>query len=960
MTRVSLSIANSSLPFAQGRQALLNALESSGCAVIQAPPGTGKTTLAPGYVHDFLIYRAQNASTDSERHRVSTPEIPSKVVVTQPRRVAARAAAAHVADITGTVLGAEIGYTVRGDSRTSSHTSIEFVTNGVLLRRLLRDPDLEGVGAVIIDEIHERHIESDLLFGMLAQLRGILREDLLLVVMSATVDAQRFASLLGDALELTSTPNSTDAPNIAGTPNPASLPSPNTEPIPSGFSASAPVVDVPSPIYPLEISYASSTHSISTRDPYARAGTEGSVEDHMQRAIQRALSDTATHNNPDIAYGDLLAFVPTIRGCDILAERLHGLHIGGCAIEAYALHGRLSPQEQSRIIGGRSHDSASTSAQSSAQNVTRRVIIATDVAESSVTVPGVRIVVDSCLSRVARRDTSRGMSLLVTESASQASTAQRAGRAGREGPGVVYRCVTAEQWTKLAEFSPPAIATSDLTSALLDCAVWGAPGGEGLPLPDPFPRHAADAAGNTLLRLGAVDSSGRVTGLGRVLASIPLDPHLARGGLLACQRVDVDLVAKVLCVLDATPHSPNPCLEVNALRSSDPAVSRIATILARHAHTAATLPGMHVLKDTASTTTRSHNLDAKGTYLKNPNPQDLYPKNTDSHGTHPANVDMKKQLIGEEAIAYTIACAFPHLIARRVTQSDGSPTNRVLTVGGTGAIMSSIPGAQSSSQWFAIADLARARTTDNTGARVRAALPMAQELAEGAVGGVEKIRTVVFDQQTQKVRAREVKRLGAIELSSVPVRAMSEEAQEAVAEALRQHGADLLPLTDTARSLITRMNYLHAQGVEGYPDLAHGLPEEVVNFAAEDMAAGRSPDITGLLRGLIPWDKPLDQLAPERYTMPNGRWAAVNYPEVHAPDDTPPTIATKLQDAFGLHESPVIAGRKVQFHLLSPAQRPLAVTDDLASFWAGPYHEVRKEMRGRYPKHHWPEDPAHL
>ena len=857
------------LPFAAGHSALLQALRNSGMAVVQAPPGTGKTTLAPGYVRDFLSSVHDDATSP-----------PTKVIVTQPRRVAARAAAARIAELTGTMLGEDVGYTVRGDSRTSARTSIEFVTSGVLLRRLLRDPDLEGVGAVIIDEVHERHLESDLIFGMLAQLRE-LREDLLIVAMSATVDAQRFATLLG-----------------------------------------APIVDVPSPIYPLDIRYTSAGQSIATRDPRARVGAEGSIEQHVLHAIRQALADTATHPDPEIAGGDVLAFVPTIRGTEFIAEQLHGSTIGGMPVEACVLHGRLNPKEQARIVGGRASSHSPTSASPS-----RRVIVATDVAESSVTVPGVRVVVDSCLSRVSRRDASRGMSLLVTESASQASTVQRAGRAGREGPGVVFRCLTAEQWAKLAEFSPPAIATSDLTSALLDCAVWGAPGGVDLPLPDPFPERAATAATEALVRLGAISTAsdgtfGEVTPLGRLLASIPLEPHLARGGLLTARALPPGLVSRILSVLDATPSSPNLSREVAAVRPQDPMTQRIERILRRES-----------------------------------------PRALQLFGDIP--VPEQADLTGDDAIAYTVACAYPHLVARRVIDAHGQPSDRVLTVGGTGATLNSeIPGmnslaAGSGSQWFAIADLARSHTGDGTGARVRSALPIPEELALAAAGGVEEERRATFDPETQKIQVRQTRRVGAIELSSAPVQATPEDKRTAVEEALRTHGAAMLSLDESTQALLRRMNYLHEQGVEGYPDVRHGLPEDVVSFAAADLAAGRTPNIAGLLRGLIPWDKPIDEFAPETFELPNGRRAKVRYPDPEgATPDAPPVVATKLQDAFGLHESPVIAGRRVQFHLLSPAQRPLAVTDDLASFWVGPYQGVRKDMRGRYPKHDWPEDPA--
>lgn len=850
------------LPFSAGKRDLLAALSLHGAAVIQAPPGTGKTTLAPGFLQEFLEDRT------GQNH-----DAPTKVIVTQPRRIAARASASRVSQIHGWTLGQEVGFTIRGESQVSKNTQIEFVTSGVLLRRLLRDPDLADVGAVIIDEIHERHIESDLVFGMVAQLRE-LREDLVVVAMSATVDAQRFSTLLD-----------------------------------------SPIVDVPNPIHPLDIHYATSAHSISQRDPKARPGTAGSVESFVHARILDALNATDS--------GDVLTFVPTIRGTEILAEQLDGITVDGHSIAAFPLHGSLSPSEQSAVISPQ-QDPAQQ-----ALTPTRRVIIATDVAESSLTVPGVRVVVDSCLSRVSRLDSARGMSQLVTESASQASTTQRAGRAGREGPGQVFRCITAEQWSHLSAFSPPAITTSDLTSAMLDCAVWGAPGGAGLPLPDSFPELPARAATQALVRLKALETPtsehpfGQVTPLGRLLATMPLDPHLARGGLLASRHADVDLVAKVLFLLDATPDpSTSFSAQVNKLRGSERGVSRIRSILAKHqdnetAEAALTL-------DSANSEAKLDNLDK------------------------------------DESIALTIACCFPQLIARRVVDGQGKPSNSVLTVGGTGAMLSKELEASTSgnsAEWFAVADLARAHTADGTGARVRSAMRISEELAIAAGGGVEKERNISYDLPAKKVRAREVRRLGAIELSSAPARPTDDEAQQAVQEALSQHGEAMLPMSKNAQSLLARMKYLHARGVEGYPDLTDGLPEEVTSFAAADLAKGRTPDITGLLRGLIPWNKPIDEHAPEHMRLPSGRNATITYPEN---PQTAPVIATRLQDAFGLFASPKIAGLPVQFHLLSPAGRPLAVTDDLASFWDGPYQGVRKDMRGRYPKHKWPENPTEV
>lgn len=911
------------LPFAAGREQLLRALSDCRAAVIQAPPGTGKTTLAPGYLRDFL-----------RQH----PDWPSKVIVTQPRRIAARSAATRAAELSNSPLGSAVGFTVRGERAVSADTEIEFVTPGVLLRRLLRDPDLPGVGAVILDEVHERHIDSDLVFGMLAQLRE-LRDDLAVVAMSATVDAQRFAGLLH-----------------------------------------APVVDVPSPIHPLNILYATSANALTPHNAQLPAGAPDSVEEVVFRHVCTAVEHTHPHG------GDILVFVPTIRGTEILADRINSAgQIAGIPVEAMPLHGKLTPREQSVVIGSRAA-TGSGSAELSRLRGCRRIIVATDVAESSLTVPGVRVVVDSCLARLSRRDTTRGMSLLVTESASQASSIQRGGRAGREGPGDVFRCVTAEQWQKLPAFSPASVTTSDLTSAMLSCAVWGAPGGEDLPLPEPFPERAARVATETLRRLGAVQRVdaehpwGEVTPLGRRLAGMPLEPHLARGGLLAVQRVDPLLVAQTLVTLDESARLSGTLVQAVQRRSArDPQVRRLVGLL------------------TSATGELTSTKPADGELVPVTRNAEQDHSQGDCAPTGSAPVGDKQRgerLQGEEAIAYTVACAFPQLIARVINSHPaGSATGSasaggarsaggasgavanpaarahrpatVLTVGGTGA---QLPCelqhvAQSTSsagrQWLAIADIARARTGDGTGARVRQALGLSEELAILAAGGVETARTCTFDVASGRAHAREVRMVGAVELGVSPVQPTSQEARQAISEALQSGGLDALQLPDSARALLRRMAFAHRQQVSGYPDLSAGWPEDVLAFLVEDLVAQRPPDVAGLLRGVIPWDQPIDQVAPEWWDLPSGRRVRVIYPEV-GDADSPPVIATKLQDAFGLFESPSIAGQRVQFHLLSPAGRPLAVTDDLASFWSGPYAGVRKDMRGRYPKHAWPEDPSTL
>ncbi len=843
------------LPFAAGRLDLLDALRRRGCAVVQAPPGTGKTTLAPQYVLDHV--------RDAGLH--------GRVIVTQPRRVAARSSASRIAELRGTRLGDEVGYTVRGDRKVSASTTIEMVTPGVLLRRLLADPDLDGVAAVVIDEIHERHLESDLVFGMLAQLRELrcaLGDDLVIVAMSATLDATRFATLLG------------------------------------GDEGPAPLVEVPSPIHPLDIRYASAAESMVNRDRRHRSA----VEDLVTATVHRALVETGPGRGG--TGGDVLAFIPTIRGTETVAAAL-----SRDGVDAVALHGRLRPAEQAAIVGGRPRDTAS-----------RRVIVATDVAESSLTVPGVRVVVDACLSRVSRRDTTRGMSVLVTETASQASMTQRAGRAGREGPGTVYRCLTAEQYVKAPAASPPAVLTSDLTAAMLDVACWGSPRGADLPLPDPFPAAAADAAEETLRGIDAVDAAGQVTAEGRRLARIPTDPRLARGGLVAVQRVDTATVAKVLAVLDGGIGSPEEMLRNlphNLPSAKDPVVSRFRRIL-QDATSSAT-------SSAASSTNLSTNLSATGT---------------------------RPELQGPDAVAYTLACAFPGLTAHRVASSG----NRYLTVSGTGAVWRDVAGA--AAEWVAVADIAGAstRSTDGTGAVIRAAVPLSEDLAFDAAAPLLRdgvTCTWTPGGPTGKLSARRVRGLGAVELASSPVSVKDVPAdarERAVRDGLASHGLGALEWSRNADELRRRIQYLHEQGVEGYPDVADTAhADRLLEFVVPDLVAGRRPDLAGLLRGLIPWRHPIDDAAPLSLELPAGRTVRLRYPEVGT--GGPVVVATKLQDCFGLTSSPEIAGRRIQFQLLSPAQRPLAVTDDLASFWAGPYLQVRSEMRGRYPKHPWPENP---
>ncbi|MFE7631966.1 helicase-related protein, partial [Kocuria sp. NPDC057446] len=462
----------------------LRAALAGGVAVVQAPPGTGKTTLVPPLTADLLHARAAGPAPGP---------VSGRVVVTQPRRVAARSAARRLAHLTGTRVGGIVGHTVRGDRRTGARTLVEFVTPGVLLRRLLQDPGLPGTGAVVLDEVHERGLESDLLVGMLAEVRQ-LREDLVLVAMSATLDAPRFAALLGG-----------DAP--------------------------APVVDCPSALHPLTVRWAPAPGRRTDERGVTRPFLDhvaGTAADAHARALAR---DDAT---------DALVFLPGAWEVAHVARRLRESCRG---TEVLELHGRVAAAEQDRATAGRRPGDPP------------RVVVSTSLAESSLTVPGVRLVVDSGLSREPRRDAGRGMTGLVTVAASRAAAEQRAGRAARLGPGEVVRCYDERTWAAMPPHLTPELAAADLTGAALLLACWGAPGGRGLPLPDPLPAPALADALAVLHGLGALEADGRASATGRLLAAVPVDPRLARGLLDGARTVGPRAAAEVVAMV-SDDHRP--------------------------------------------------------------------------------------------------------------------------------------------------------------------------------------------------------------------------------------------------------------------------------------------------------------------------------------------------------------------------------------------------------------------
>jgi len=782
-------------------------------------------------------------------------------VVTQPRRVAARAASRRLAALTGTRVGELAGHTVRGDRRVGPGTRVEFVTPGVLVRRLVADPELPGVAAVVLDEVHERHLDSDLALALVRELWE-LREDLVLVAMSATVDAELFADVLGD-----------DA-------------------------GPAPVVDVPAALHPLEIGY----RPCPTPRLDARGVTDG--------FLAHVAAVTAERHR--VTGHDALVFVPGAREIDRVCAALRG-ELGDAA-EVLPLHGGLTAAEQDRAVSG------------GAPGGRPRVVVSTDLAESSLTVPGVRLVVDACLTREPRLDVARDMTGLVTVSASRDSCVQRSGRAARLGPGEAVRCVGEDEYARLPAHRTPAVATSDLTFFALDVACWGSPRGEGLPLPTAPPAGSLARAEEVLRGLGAVDDDGSATAVGRRLATVPTDPRHARalldGAVLVGPRTAAEVVA--LLASDRRGRGGDLIAELRALRSgrADGArewvreVERLERIASGEAG-------------------RARGDGARGDRFR---------------------------ADGDAAVGLVVALAHPDRVARRRGE-------QYTLASGTGATLPP-DSALGGHEWLAVADLARAagRAGGRAGAVIRSAAPIDRETAERAATALLVDRDEArFD--GGRMTARRVRRLGGIELHSTPVAATPDATREAVAAALRAEGFDALRPDAAADRVHRRLALLHSTCGEPWPAvdgdaLASGI-DDWLGPELDQLASGAQVsllDLASALHRLLPWSHPgeaqrFDELVPATIEVPSDARHHVDYP---APDSgDAPVLSAKLQECFGWTVSPTICDGRVPVtvHLLSPAGRPLAVTRDLAFFWAEAYPGVRAEMRGRYPKHPWPEDP---
>ncbi|MCF4165177.1 ATP-dependent helicase HrpB [Zavarzinia compransoris] len=812
------------LPIDAVLPALAAALDGGTAAVLEAPTGAGKTTGVPLALRD-------------------RPWIAGgRIIMLEPRRLAARAAAGRMAALLGEAVGETVGYRVRFDSRIGPGTRIEVVTDGLFTRMIVDDPGLEGVAAVIFDEFHERSLDADLGLALALEAQEALRPDLRLLVMSATLDGERVAGLLGGA----------------------------------------PVVRSEGRAFPVAVAYA------ERRD-------DDPVEARMARAIRRALTDHG---------GDILAFLPGRAEIERVAVRLEegGLPPG---VALHRLHGDLDLATQDRALAP-------------APAGGRKVVLSTNIAETSLTIEGVAVVIDSGLERVAAFDPGTGMGRLVTGTISAASAEQRRGRAGRLGPGTCIRLWTEAEQRALPAHAPPRIQRADMAPVALDLALWGVADPGQLRLLDAPNAGAFAQARGLLADLGALDGAGRITDHGRALARLGAHPRLGHL-MIEGRRLGLGAMATRVAALI---EGRDPVKRQPGRRDADLALRLDA------------LAGDGGGIDRAQARQIAQAARQWARRLKI------------------AEAPDDRARLGE-----LVALAYPERVARRRPGGGGV----YLMASGQGARLDPAEPL-AGREWLAIASL--------DGQRRDGRVFLAAGLDETEVATLFGERMTVeervdFDPDSGQVRARRRRLLGAITVEDAvwpdPPRAR---VTAALLQAVRDGGMALLGLSPAARALRARVAFLRGVEGEGWPDwsdgaLLDGLAEWLGPYVEgiSRLDGLRRLDFHEILAAALDWPRrqALDRLAPSHLSVPSGNRHALDYGDGRAP-----VLAVKLQEMFGARETPSVAGGRVPvtLHLLSPAGRPVQVTSDLAGFWDRGYRDVRADLRGRYPKHPWPEDPT--
>ncbi|MDF1633003.1 ATP-dependent helicase HrpB [Mycoplana sp. MJR14] len=799
------------LPVSDVLPALSQALDAGTRAVLAAPPGAGKTTLVPLYLLE-APWRGDG-----------------RIILLEPRRLAARAAAGRMAALLGERVGDTVGYRMRLESRISRRTRIEVVTEGVFARMIIDDPELSGVAAVLFDEFHERSLDADLGLALALDAQSALREDLRILVMSATLDTDRVARLMDDATVIESAGRS----------------------------------------FPIEIRH-------SDRPAGER------IEDTMARAIRDAHATEA---------GSILAFLPGQAEIRRTMERLEGRFDDRTML--VPLYGNLTQGEQDAAIRPPA-------------NGMRKIVLATSIAETSITIDGVRVVIDSGLQRLPVFEASTGITRLETVRVSRASADQRAGRAGRTEPGIAIRLWHAGQTAALAAFTPPQILASDLSGFVLELAQWGVTDPASLRLIDQPPPASLAEARNLLRLLGAIDAGGGLTAVGRKMRSLALPPRLAAMVIHAAGE-GMAAEAALLAVLLTEQGLGGPSLDL------EERLRRFKTERGDRAEASRRLAA-RIAEATG----------AKGAAVP----------------THPGALLMR---------------AFPDRIALQ-----RGARGRYVMANGRGAELAETE-ALSASAMLVIADL-----TGQAGRqRILAAAPVSRAEVEAEMtDSFVREEQCVFDLASRAVRARKVTRLGAIVFEETPLpRPTGPAAAGALADGVRQLGLQALAFSKAGGQLRERIGFLHRSLGEPWPDtsdeaLLARLDEWFTPFQEQTRGLDdvTPASLSDGLMALVPHavQRDLERLAPTHFEAPTGQRHPIRY------DGSEPTLPIRVQELFGLSQHPAVAGGRLPLllELLSPAHRPIQTTRDLPGFWAGSWKDVRAEMRGRYPRHPWPEDPA--
>ncbi|MBP0617954.1 ATP-dependent helicase HrpB [Jiella mangrovi] len=805
------------LPVVEVLPELSAALAGHGSAVLVAPPGAGKTTLVP-------IHLLQSG-------------IGGKIILIEPRRLAARAAARRMTSLLGEAVGETVGWRMRLDTKVSKQTRIEVITEGVFTRMILDDPELAGVGAVIFDEFHERSLDGDFGLALAIDVASALRDDLKLLVMSATLDGARIAALLGNA----------------------------------------PVVESRGRAFDVKI---------LNRD---RPGTVP-IEEAVVAAVRAALGDEA---------GSILVFLPGQREIRRVAERLSPVLPAGTLLAP--LYGALDSAEQDRAVRP-------------APAGIRKIVLATDIAETSLTIEGVRVVIDSGLKRRPAFEPETGLTRLETVRVSKASADQRAGRAGRTEPGTAIRLWRAEQTAALEAFDQPEILASDLSGLLLDCAAWGVSDPATLALLDPPPPAAVSEAAKLLTQLGALDESGLLTEAGKAMRNLPLPPRLAHM-VAASDAEDTGTAAEIAILLTERGLGGNDVDLADRLRrfrsGRDPR-SKEASGLARR------------IASTSREATRGQSLGV---------------------------ADWATQ--GD--VGAILALGYPDRVAIR----QGAPGSYTLANGRGGRL--DLANALAREKVIVIAEMQGTAATGH----VVAAAGLEKSAFERIVAArAEDEEVVAFVAEAQAVRAFRVSRLGRAVIERVPQPLPKDErVTAALAEGIRQMGFASLDLGKDGARLLARLRFLAGAYGPPWPDLADDTLTATIEgwllaycpgaSSLNDITPGR---IVAALEGLVPpaFQGRLEALAPGHFDAPSGSRLPIRY------EADQPVLAVRVQELFGLSQHPAIADGRLPLtlELLSPAHRPIQITRDLPGFWHGSWRDVRADLRGRYPKHEWPEDPA--